>query len=155
MQIRKEVVPLLAKVRPQQLGLEDVALSGWLDVSQIDAVQTLAQAGDLDGGEVVVSFEQTTPDAEGVANAAAKKALETWTGGTLSADGATLQVDNDPTALDTENGFKFVRMLMTSDNAAATGPTCSGAMLGLTPRYTDAVAAVGADTPGAGPVVGP
>jgi hypothetical protein len=155
MQIRKEVVPLVAKVRPQQLGIEDVAVSAWLDVSQMDAVQTLAQAGAVDGGIVTVTFEQTKPDAAGAADEGAKVPLETWAGGTLEADGATLQVDNDPGQLNTAEGFKFVRMVMTSDDGAEAGPTCSGAMLALSPRYTDSVTAIGADTPGAGPVIEP
>jgi hypothetical protein len=155
MKIRKEVVPLVAKVRPQQLGIEDVAVSGWLDVSQFDAVQTLAQAGDLDGGEVVLTFEQTKPDAAGDPDTGAKTALAAWTGGTLDADGGTLQVDNDPALLDSATGNKFVRAVLTSDDGASAGPTCSAAMLGLGPRYTDDVAAIVADTPGAGPVEGP
>lgn len=154
-QIRKDVIPLAAQVRPQQLGLEDDAVSGWLDVSQLEAVQLLAQAGDLDSGTVAITFEQTSPDVAGDPDAGAKKALSAWTGGTLSVDGSALQVDNDPSKLDINNGFKFARMVMTSDDGADTGPTVSGALLGLSPRVTDAFTAAGTDTPGEGPAAPP
>lgn len=147
MKIRKTIVPLAAVIRPQQLGSEDVAKSGWFDVSQVDAVSAVLQAGALDGAEVVFSFEKAKAGADGNADNDTSAAIEDWNGATLTVDGSSAQVDNETGTLGDD--FKFVRLVATSDDGGE--PTVSASMLGYSPRYTDDYTAAGADTVGTGP----
>lgn len=148
MDIKKAVIPLAGKISPALYAAEDVGASGWVPVANFKSVMTIAQAGLLDSGALALTFEQAmNDDPEG----AESKALSAWTGGTLSADGGDLVVDNDPAALDINGGFTFVRALLTANNAVSAAALGSLAMFGANPRHSAAAPVVPSDEPPAGP----
>lgn len=158
--IRKVVVPLVAGVRPQVFGINDDALSPWVDASQFEALMALAMAGDVDGDEVVVSFEQAKPDASGDPDTGTAKVVSGWGSTTLNAAGEYAQLDLGLEHLDINNGFKFIRMKLLSgadSGPTVTGPVASGAVFGVSPRHTDDVTVTDPtdETVAAGPAPAP
>lgn len=147
MEASKGSVPLVGQVRPQQLGVEDVAKSGWLDVSQFQKVMAAAIAGAVDSATATLSWEQATTNDNPAGGDL--KALTAWTGGVLDAAGEALQVENDVSKLDINGGFRFVRALLTSNDGGE--PTVGLLMFGVNPRYVDVAVAAGNEVAGAGP----
>lgn len=149
----KEVSPLVGRIRPQLLGLTDDATTGYVDMSQLQKLRFLAQAGNLDGGAVAVSFLQAK-----TAGGSGEKALSGY-GGTLSADASVLEGEVPATALDINNGFTHVKMKFLSDDQSGptdTGPAVSGALFAEGLRATDNVTATddSDETVGDGPAAG-
>lgn len=133
MRIQKQQVPVAAQISPQLVANAQTKYSGWVDVSGYEAVMAVAIGGALDSGAAALAFQQTKADAAGDPSDGDKKAVSTFTGGSVTADDTALQVDNLTEKLDINGGFKFVRASLLTSGVGGTGAMLGLALFGVGP----------------------
>ncbi len=126
--ITSALVPVKGQISPQSVAAAGHANSDWVDASQGINILTEVTLGALGGGSVALTFEQATS-----AGGAGGKALSAFTGGTSAVDNTKLEIDNAPEAMDAENGFTFVRAVLT--NTGGTGALVAATVHVASPRY--------------------
>lgn len=121
-------VPLKAKIAPQSVAAAAHVNSGWVDAGQCINILTEVNLGALGGGSVALTFEQATSS-----GGAGAKALSTFTGAVSAVDNTTAEVDNAPEGLDADNGFQFVRAVLTVTGGS--GSLVAATVHAASPRF--------------------
>ena len=129
-----ELLAVLATIDPsnQPAG---AATSGWLSVSNYHGLLALIEIGSLANGSTVdAKLQQATDGSGSGAKDIADKAITQLT---QAAGGANRQalVNLRPDEMDVNNGYTFVRLVLTVGTAAA---FTSAQVLGVNPRYEPA-----------------